>query len=181
MRIFAFIIIILVLILCVGCQQIPLDAMIPSEITSPSTTPLPTARENPTDNPTPALSPSFPIIPIPTYIRENVQEISILNEDSIQPPFDSDLEKIITQAKTDLAQRLTIDPGQTELVEVSSVTWPDGSLGCGIPGSEYLQVLIPGYKILLTADGQRYTYHTDTGNQIILCVEKLPIRSRPTP
>jgi len=171
----------LVTILCVGCQQIPLDAMIPSEITSTPTTPLTTARENPTDNPTPALSPSVPIIPIPTYIPEYVQEISILNEDPILPPFDPDLEKIITQVKEDLTQRLTIDPGQTELVEVSSVIWSDGSLGCGIPGVEYLQVLIPGYKILLTADGQMYTYHTDTVNQIIMCVEKLPIRSRPTP
>jgi hypothetical protein len=155
--------------------------MIPSEITSSSTSPLPIAKENPTANPTPTFSPSFPIIPIPTYIPENVQKITTLNEDPIHPPFDPDLEKIIKQVKEDLAQRLTIDPGQIELVEVSSVTWPDGSLGCGKPGIEYLQVLIPGYKILLTADGQIYTYHTDTANQIILCVEKLPIRSRPAP
>jgi hypothetical protein len=99
----------------------------------------------------------------------------------VSAPFDPGLENIITQAKVDLAQQLTIDSKQIELVEVASITWPDGSLGCGKPGVEYLQVLIPGFKISLKADGQIYTYHTDTLNQIILCGEKLPIRSRPTP
>jgi hypothetical protein len=169
------------LIASTGCQGKSINPGMPSQITFGSTTPLPTASENPTSNPTPTLSTSFPIIPIPMYIPENVQELTILNEDPIHPPFNPDLEKIMKQVKEDLAQRLTIDPEQIELVEVASVTWQDGSLGCGIPGTEYLQVFIPGYKILLTADRQVYTYHTDTTNQIISCVEKLPIRSRPTP
>jgi hypothetical protein len=156
-------------ILCLGCQRRSIDIGMPSQISSRLTTPFPTETESPTANPTQASSPLVPVVPILTFNPQEVPETPTMNDIPISAPFYPALEKIILLVKADLAERLSMDPRYIEVVEVASVTWPDGGLGCGKPGVEYLQVLIPGYKILLMADGRIYTYHSDTLNQIVLC------------
>ena len=47
--------------------------------------------------------------------------------------------------------------------------WSDASLGCPQPGMAYAQVITPGFRIALEAQGQLYQYHTDTKGQILLC------------
>lgn len=38
------------------------------------------------------------------------------------------------------------------------VTYPDGSLGCPLPGMAYTQVQVDGYQIVATAAGTTYDY-----------------------
>jgi hypothetical protein len=33
----------------------------------------------------------------------------------------------------------------------------------------YLQVITPGYRVILEAQGKQYTYHTDTRRQVVPC------------
>jgi hypothetical protein len=55
------------------------------------------------------------------------------------------------------------------VVVAETVTWPDGSLGCPVPGQSYTQVPVPGYRLVFEVDGSRYDYRaTDTG-YIRLC------------
>jgi hypothetical protein len=75
------------------------------------------------------------------------------------------------RAKEDLAQRLGISPDEITMVSVEEVTWPDSSLGCPQPGRVYLQVITPGYRIILRAGSHEYAYHTDRGQQVILCTK----------
>ena len=46
--------------------------------------------------------------------------------------------------------------------------WSDASLGRPQPGMMYAQVITPGYLVVLEADGQQYTYHTDTARFAVL-------------
>ncbi len=92
-----------------------------------------------------------------------------MNEVPLPTPLDPSLEKIVTQAKDDLAQRLAMDPGQIELVEAASVTWPDGSLGCPQPGMAYTQALVDGLLIRLRAGDRIYEYHSGAGRAPFLC------------
>jgi hypothetical protein len=55
------------------------------------------------------------------------------------------------------------------VVEVTAVTWPDPGLGCPEPGAVYPQVLTPGYRIRLEADGRRLEYHSG-GGRVVFCV-----------
>ncbi len=69
-------------------------------------------------------------------------------------------------AVADLAQLLGIAPPAITVVSVEAVTWPDASLGCPKPGMMYAQVLTPGYRVVLEADGKTYEYHTGRGRVV---------------
>ena len=96
-------------------------------------------------------------------------------------PFEPDLQNLIEIAKEDLAERLSILVIEINVAEAEEVTWPDSSLGCGKPGTEYLPVITPGFRISLEVDGQIYSYHTNTTSQVILCSDRPPLSLSPTP
>jgi hypothetical protein len=78
---------------------------------------------------------------------------------------------LVTLAKADLAGRKGIEREQITVESVKAVEWSDASLGCPEPGMFYAQVITPGYRIVLSHDGQTYRYHTDRGNRVVLCGE----------
>jgi len=86
-----------------------------------------------------------------------------------EPMPPPEAEQVVRLAVEDLAKRLDLSPEQIRLVSVEAVDWPDTSLGCPEPGMMYAQVITPGYQIALEAAGETYQYHTDTGDQIVLC------------
>jgi len=67
------------------------------------------------------------------------------------------LMSFVEQAKSDLAAR--IETRAVDVVTAEFVTWPNGALGCPEPDMMYTQALVPGYRIVLAADGERYHYH----------------------
>lgn len=70
-----------------------------------------------------------------------------------------DSEEALEMAKEHLATRLGIEPADISLVKMEKVDWPDTSLGVPEPGKMYAQVITPGYRIILSAEGKDYTYH----------------------
>ena len=75
----------------------------------------------------------------------------------------------VEQAVADLAERLEVEAGEIEVVEVEFVTWPDSSLGCPQPGMAYTQVPQDGMLIRLRAAGEGYDYHSGGGRDPFLC------------
>jgi ribosomal protein L20A (L18A) len=75
----------------------------------------------------------------------------------------------VERVVADLAARLGISPEEIVVQEVREVEWRDSSLGCPKPGYGYLQVITPGYQILLQARGRTYDYRTDRGEIFLLC------------
>lgn len=80
-------------------------------------------------------------------------------------------EPAVRAAKRDLASRVGVDVNDVRIVEFEAVQWPDSSLGCPEPGKMYLQVITPGYRVVLQAGGQTYEYHTNQGNRAVFCGE----------
>jgi hypothetical protein len=74
-------------------------------------------------------------------------------------------------ARQDLAGRLGLAADRIQVLSTEAVEWPDTGLGCPQPGMMYAQVLTPGHRIVLQADGQSYTYHTG-GDNLVLCEEQ---------
>ena len=83
-------------------------------------------------------------------------------------------EKVIRLAREDLAQRRGFALEGIRLVSVNAVRWRDASLGCPRPNTKYLQVITPGFKVILEAEGRTYGYHTDAGRVVVLCEKGLP-------
>ena len=88
---------------------------------------------------------------------------------SLPAPAGPDLQNLIERTKEDLANRLAILVDEIDLVEVTEVEWSDSSLDCPQPGMEYLQVLTPGYRILLDVNGQMYEYHSNRDSYFVYC------------
>jgi hypothetical protein len=76
--------------------------------------------------------------------------------------------EFIMQATQDLAEELSIAPESIVLASSEALEWSDASLGCPQAGEEYLQVITPGYRIVLAVGNQRYEYHTDQ-QRMLLC------------
>jgi hypothetical protein len=92
-----------------------------------------------------------------------------MNAVPIPTPLDPTLQKLIAQAREDLAQRLEIPIDRVELVEAQSVTWPDKGLGCPQPGMAYLQVQVDGLLIRLRVGDSFYEYHSGDDRPPFLC------------
>ena len=75
---------------------------------------------------------------------------------------------MVALAQRHLAEQLDLDTRRIQVVDVSSYTWVDSSLGCPQPGETYPAITIEGYRIVLSAGDQQYIYHTDT-TQLIPC------------
>ena len=75
----------------------------------------------------------------------------------------------LEQAKADLAERLGVPVDDVTVVSSEEVTWPDSSLGCPQPGMMYAQVLTDGSRILLSAGGRTYEYHSGGHRPPFLC------------
>lgn len=81
---------------------------------------------------------------------------------------------LVVVAIGDLAHRLSLAPSLISVAKVEPVDWPDASLACPQPDTLYAQVVTPGYRILLLAQGQTYEYHTDRTSQVVLCPSTSP-------
>ena len=95
------------------------------------------------------------------------QESAMMHNEKIEAEAagmqDAPQEKI-EAALDDAAQRLSVPRERIEVVSAERVTWRDGSIGCPAPGMMYTQALVPGYRIVLRADGRTLNYHaTDRG------------------
>ena len=88
---------------------------------------------------------------------------------SLPTSSNSGLQNLVEKAKEDLAQRLSISISEINLVEAVEVEWSDSSLDCPQPGMEYLQVITPGYRILLRFSGNVYEYHSNRNTYVIYC------------
>lgn len=69
----------------------------------------------------------------------------------------------------DAAQRSGVPEKSLRIKSVEAVTWPDGSLGCPQPGAVYTQALVPGYRIVIEANGTEYPYHAAEQGRFELC------------
>jgi hypothetical protein len=81
------------------------------------------------------------------------------------------------QAKSDLARRTGLDPATFTVLRAEQVIWADGSLGCPVPGQAYIQMVLPGYWIVLQADGTSYDYRAASAggtSSVRLCDQPNP-------
>ena len=141
--------------------------------------PLPTAdiRALPTDTPapTPTPLPATPTLPAPEEPEEKEEKETVVpttpaqNMDSLDP----DAQRMVAIAKTDLMQRLGVTEEAIFVKSVEEKQWRNSSLGCPQPGMVYLQVITPGYRIVLTVGENDYDLHTDM-SRAILCSPQKP-------
>lgn len=76
---------------------------------------------------------------------------------------------VVKRAASALAAELGIGADAVRVTSAERTEWPDSSLGCPEPGKAYLQMITPGYRVLLHANGESYEYHTDLRDLAVRC------------
>ncbi len=72
-----------------------------------------------------------------------------------------------------VAEFLSIEPGRVTVVSSEAQDFPDSSLGCPQPGMSYLQVITPGHRVLVEADGRRFDVRV-AGSRGRICHRRKP-------
>ena len=80
-----------------------------------------------------------------------------------------DLDAMVQAALADAASRLPAGASAPTVVSADAVTWPDGSLGCPVPGRMYTMALVPGYRIQIRSAGELLDYHAGQRGKPTLC------------
>ena len=89
------------------------------------------------------------------------------------PVLSPEVEQVVMTVRQMLMQQVQADVDSIQLVSVESVEWPDGCLGLSAPDEMCMQMIVPGYRVVLAVDGQEYVYRTDR--------EARSIRLQPAP
>jgi hypothetical protein len=125
--------------------------------------PDPSASTNPSDD-----DPVLEVTPVDPD-KGDVQPPPTTAGDDVVPIEVDHPNRQVATAIGDLAARFGIDVADVEVESAEEVTWPDGSIGCPLPGMQYTQALVNGTRIVLRADGVDYQYNSGGGRQPFYC------------
>ena len=82
--------------------------------------------------------------------------------------------RIVLQAITQLAAQTGVQASDLSLQTVEATEWSDGSLGCPDPATSYIQVITPGYKVVLTDGTRTYDIHASQQGNVVWCDNGTP-------
>lgn len=158
------------ILICFAAVVMILSACVVPEELSTSTAPVSPLRVEKQQGAAETTPPSSPLpTPTPPKITPIVEEPGNLQDDTESTEEMNDEEKqTVAVAKQALAERMKVTTDQIELISVKSVQFRDSSLGCPQKGMVYLQVITPGYQVMLSLEGQTYDYRV-AGQKTILC------------
>lgn len=84
-----------------------------------------------------------------------------------EPSVPENDKAIVGLVKEDLSQIRGIPVSQIKLVSIEEVMWTDSCLEYAREGEMCLQVITPGYKIILTGGAKTHEYHTNKSGKSI--------------
>jgi hypothetical protein len=65
------------------------------------------------------------------------------------------------------AAELAVDPAAIEVVSAESVEWRNSCLGVDKPGEMCMDVITPGYRVVLSVNGQQVAVHTNEDASVL--------------
>ena len=78
-------------------------------------------------------------------------------------------ERIVAAVIADAAGRTGAAAPDITVLTATSVTWPNGALGCPQPGFAYTDMIVPGYRVVVEAAGTTLDYRIGAGGTPQLC------------
>jgi len=168
--------VVIFLMACGGQEEEAADVVDSGAQSLSTATPLPTPEPLKTelDEAQPAAGGETSPVPTPDQAAKSISPVPppTAGTDNVRPPMGS--EALVAKAKEMLAgmPQVRTPVEQIALVSIESREWRDGSLGCPQPGQMYIQVITPGYMMILEAGGQQYEFHSDQTDTVVACFEE---------
>lgn len=77
----------------------------------------------------------------------------------------------IERLRADAARQAGVPLASVRVLGSEPATWPDSGFGCSGPQDSTMQVLTPGYRVVLEAGGRRIEFRGDQRGHFSLCPE----------
>ncbi|MGH8286442.1 MAG: hypothetical protein ACRETT_11830 [Steroidobacteraceae bacterium] len=77
----------------------------------------------------------------------------------VEPVVGKVPDDLVQKMRAHLARKIGAAANSAAIVRAEALTWPDGSLGCRLPGEIHTQQLVPGYRVEFQAGEATYAYH----------------------
>ena len=78
---------------------------------------------------------------------------------------------VVERLRNEAARQAGVPLDSVSVLESEPVTWPDSGFGCGGPQESTLQVLTPGFRVVMQAGDRRLEYRGDRRGHFSLCPE----------
>jgi hypothetical protein len=75
--------------------------------------------------------------------------------------MDAGQQQMIDRARRDLAQRLGLNESDVAVNSVAQTEFPDAALGASVEDEMSAQLITPGWRMNLSANGQTYEYRAN--------------------
>lgn len=72
----------------------------------------------------------------------------------------------LQRARVDLSGSLDVPDAEVSTREVTRVDWPDACLGAARSGEVCAEIITPGFRVVLEAQGREHVYHADLRGNI---------------
>jgi hypothetical protein len=123
-----------------------------------------------------ACEPEFIPTPPPTRTKESSSPVPVSFPTSPPIPtsiplathLPADLDSAREAAVTSLSSTLDLPPDQIELVTAQAVIWPNSCMGVQRGGVLCINKQVPGFVIVLGANGKQYEFHTNQDGSLIV-------------
>jgi hypothetical protein len=73
---------------------------------------------------------------------------------------------VVANLKQTLSQQVGIPATELNLAEATATTWPNGCLGLAKPDELCSQMMIRGWRVVLTQGDRRWVYRTDSTGRV---------------
>ena len=85
------------------------------------------------------------------------------------PPTGEVPAAVLDRVLADATERTGVAAADMEIIRSESLIFSDGSLGCPKPDVAYTPAPVPGYRIVLEADGRSLDYRVTERGYLMLC------------
>jgi heat shock protein HslJ len=101
--------------------------------------------------------------------------------DGETPPAGDQFPSPVTDAQRWLAEQTGFTLDQVEIVSFDQEEWTDSCLGLGGPAEMCLQAITPGYRVVLSVNGQQYEVRTDRTGTALRSPQLAGMPGEPSP
>lgn len=103
-----------------------------------------------------------PLTPHSAVPGGTLQPPGLPGQGTAEPPAGSGpLPEAVQAAVKDLSRTLNLPAEEIAVLSQEAAQWPDSCLGLATPDEMCLQVITPGWRVILEAGGRQFEYHTD--------------------
>ncbi|MBN1371098.1 MAG: hypothetical protein JW987_03980 [Anaerolineaceae bacterium] len=98
-------------------------------------------------------------------------------EVAMPTPFDAPIEppEAVLKARALLAQELNVAEAEITIATIEEKEWPDACLGAAVAYEACAAVITPGYRVVLTVDGNSHELRTNMDGSVVRRPKSLPM------